>query len=109
VRYVLIAALRVYRAIVSPLLPPACRFYPTCSNYAIDAIARYGALRGSWMAMRRLASCHPWHPGGVDFVPDTLHSHKGASAALPLGGAQVRSTRVPFKAHGVPDVRSTLG
>lgn len=70
-RFVLIALLRVYRAIVSPLLPPACRYYPSCSNYAIDAIARFGALRGSWMAACRLARCHPWHPGGVDFVPGT--------------------------------------
>ena len=70
-RFVLIALLRVYRTIVSPLLPPACRYYPSCSNYAIDAIARFGALRGTWMAACRLARCHPWHPGGVDFVPGT--------------------------------------
>jgi hypothetical protein len=71
VRFVLIALLRVYRTIVSPLLPPACRYYPSCSNYAIDAIARFGALRGTVMALCRLARCHPWHPGGVDFVPGT--------------------------------------
>jgi len=70
-RVVLIALLRVYRTVISPLLPPACRFYPSCSNYAIDAIARHGALRGTWMAVCRLARCHPWHPGGVDFVPGT--------------------------------------
>ena len=68
---ILIALLRVYKTIVSPLLPPACRFYPSCSTYAIDAIARFGALRGSAMAVCRLARCHPWHPGGVDFVPGT--------------------------------------
>jgi putative membrane protein insertion efficiency factor len=71
VRFALIALLRAYRTLVSPLLPPACRFYPSCSNYAIDAVARFGALRGSWMALCRLARCHPWHPGGVDFVPGT--------------------------------------
>jgi len=70
-RVVLMALLRVYRTVISPLLPPACRFYPSCSNYAIDAIARHGALRGTWMAVCRLARCHPWHPGGVDFVPGT--------------------------------------
>lgn len=68
---ILIAFLRIYKTVVSPLLPPACRFYPSCSNYAIDAIARFGALRGSAMALYRLARCHPWHPGGVDFVPGT--------------------------------------
>lgn len=70
-RSLVIALLRIYKAIVSPLLPPACRFYPSCSTYAIDAVARFGTLRGSWMALRRLARCHPWHPGGVDFVPGT--------------------------------------
>lgn len=68
---ILIAFLRIYKTVVSPLLPPACRFYPSCSNYAIDAIAHFGALRGSAMALYRLARCHPWHPGGVDFVPGT--------------------------------------
>lgn len=68
---ILIAFLRIYKTLVSPLLPPACRFYPSCSNYAIDAIAHFGALRGSAMALYRLARCHPWHPGGVDFVPGT--------------------------------------
>lgn len=70
-RAILIAILRIYKTVVSPLLPPACRFYPSCSNYAIDAIAQFGALRGSAMALYRLARCHPWHPGGVDFVPGT--------------------------------------
>ena len=70
-RVATIALLRLYQTLVSPLLPPACRFYPSCSNYAIDAIARFGVLRGGWMALRRLARCHPLHPGGVDFVPGT--------------------------------------
>lgn len=64
----LLAAIRLYRLLLSPLLPPACRFYPSCSQYALDAIERHGAARGSLMALRRLASCHPWHPGGVDLV-----------------------------------------
>jgi len=71
VRFVLIGLLQIYKTIVSPLLPPACRFYPSCSTYAVDAIARFGALRGSWMALCRVARCHTWHPGGVDFVPGT--------------------------------------
>jgi putative membrane protein insertion efficiency factor len=65
----LIAALRAYKVLVSPALPPACRFTPTCSQYALEAIERHGALRGSWLALRRLARCHPFHPGGFDGVP----------------------------------------
>ena len=68
-RAVAIALIRVYQRLISPLLPPACRFYPTCSNYALVAIARFGVLRGGWLALRRFARCHPLDPGGVDFVP----------------------------------------
>ncbi len=60
--------LSVYRFCVSPLLGPACRFYPTCSVYAQDAIERYGVIKGGLMAVRRLLKCHPFHPGGVDPV-----------------------------------------
>jgi putative membrane protein insertion efficiency factor len=67
---VLSAALRVYRYAVSPMLGSRCRFHPSCSAYALEAIERRGALRGSWLAVRRLARCHPWHPGGYDPVPD---------------------------------------
>lgn len=61
-------ALRVYKVCVSPLLPSACRFYPTCSEYARQAVERHGAARGLGMALRRLARCHPFNPGGVDPV-----------------------------------------
>jgi putative membrane protein insertion efficiency factor len=67
----MLAALRVYRTLVSPLLGPRCRFYPSCSQYAEIAVRRHGALRGSWLSACRLARCHPWNPGGVDPVPDT--------------------------------------
>jgi hypothetical protein len=60
--------LRFYKAAISPLLPPACRFVPTCSEYAQEAIARHGAMRGGWMSVRRLLRCHPFHPGGYDPV-----------------------------------------
>lgn len=63
------ALIKAYRWTVSPLLPPACRFYPSCSHYAQEAIHRYGAMRGSWLAVRRIACCHPWCPGGHDPVP----------------------------------------
>ena len=54
---------------------PRCRFHPTCSNYAVEALARHGALRGSWLAVRRIARCHPFHPGGVDHVPGHQDAH----------------------------------
>lgn len=65
----LVVLLRAYKVVVSPALPPACRFTPTCSQYALEAIERHGALRGSWLALRRLARCHPFNPGGFDAVP----------------------------------------
>ena len=64
-----IAAVRAYQYAVSPLLPPACRFYPSCSEYAAQAIAAHGPGWGLWLALRRLLRCHPWHPGGLDPVP----------------------------------------
>ena len=63
------AAVRAYQLIFSPLLPPSCRFTPSCSAYAHEALTRHGAVRGSWVAARRLARCHPWNPGGYDPVP----------------------------------------
>jgi uncharacterized protein len=65
----LVALVALYRRLVSPMLPPACRFHPSCSAYAAGALERHGALRGSWLAARRVLRCHPWHPGGFDPVP----------------------------------------
>lgn len=65
----LVMLVRGYQVAISPLLPPSCRYSPTCSQYAIDALRRHGAVKGSWLAVRRLARCHPFHPGGYDPVP----------------------------------------
>jgi putative membrane protein insertion efficiency factor len=65
----LIALVRLYKRLVSPLLPAACRFYPTCSAYAEEALRRHGALKGAVLAVRRLLRCHPFNPGGIDPVP----------------------------------------
>ncbi len=69
---VLLGAVRFYRTWISPALPPSCRYTPTCSQYAATAILRFGALRGSYLAVRRIATCHPFHHGGTDAVPDAF-------------------------------------
>ena len=69
VRTALLAGVRFYQRAISPALPPRCRFQPTCSAYAVEAIELHGAARGTWLALRRLIRCAPWHPGGVDLVP----------------------------------------
>jgi putative membrane protein insertion efficiency factor len=68
-RGLLLLLVASYRRLVSPLLPAACRFYPSCSAYAETALRRHGAARGTWLTARRLARCHPFHPGGIDPVP----------------------------------------
>jgi uncharacterized protein len=61
--------IRFYQLAISPMMPAACRYYPSCSNYAIEAIDKYGALKGGWLAVRRILRCHPFRPGGFDPVP----------------------------------------
>lgn len=68
-KWLVLLFLRFYKRILSPMLPAACRFYPTCSVYAIEAVEKHGALRGGWLAIKRIGKCHPFHPGGVDLVP----------------------------------------
>ena len=76
-RYVLKTLIRVYQVALSPLLGPNCRYYPTCSQYAIEAIETHGSLRGAWLTIKRISRCHPWHEGGFDPVPGRClkHSH----------------------------------
>src|SRR5688572_24317135 len=68
-RWLLIALIRGYQIGLSPLLPAACRYYPSCSTYAVEALERHGVLRGGWLAMKRIGRCHPFRPGGFDPVP----------------------------------------
>ena len=85
VRRALLAAIGFYSRAISPALPPRCRFYPTCSAYAAEAIETHGALRGTGLALRRLLKCAPWHPGGIDPVP-------GVRACSPGTGSDGRSS-----------------
>jgi len=74
-RQLLIIPIKAYRYLLSPFFGQHCRFHPTCSRYAIDAISQHGAWRGGWLALKRLCSCHPWHHGGHDPVPGMDHDH----------------------------------
>lgn len=65
----LVALLRAYQYAISPLLGRNCRFVPSCSEYAVEAVQKYGAVRGGWLGLKRVCRCHPWHPGGYDPVP----------------------------------------
>jgi uncharacterized protein len=69
VKYLALKVIRFYQKAISPLLPPACRFHPTCSHYGYQAIEKYGIIKGGWMAIKRVGRCHPFHPGGYDPVP----------------------------------------
>jgi len=60
--------IRAYQAAIRPFLPPSCRFHPSCSNYSLEAVGKYGALKGLWLTVKRLLKCHPFHPGGIDEV-----------------------------------------
>lgn len=77
--FVLVTLVRAYQLLVSPTLGPTCRFYPSCSAYAVEALRTHGPLRGTWLTIRRLGRCHPWNPGGVDAVPPREGRHSGGT------------------------------
>ena len=82
-KYLLIGLLKAYRLFISPLYGQVCRYHPSCSAYALEAIRRHGSVRGSWLAVRRVLRCHPWAAGGYDPVPEAgpAPRHAGARAA----------------------------
>ncbi len=82
-RSLLILLLTLYRKLISPLYGPVCRFFPSCSAYAVEAVLLHGAVKGSWLAGRRLLRCHPWNAGGVDHVPGGRHTHGSDPATVP--------------------------
>ncbi len=98
-RAILIFLVKGYRLLISPLLPPSCRFYPTCSEYAIEALGRHGAFKGGWLTLRRLSRCHPFCKGGVDPVPGDAPA--GADCC-----PTHRATEPPDSCTGAPAVQS---
>ncbi|MEM7793449.1 MAG: membrane protein insertion efficiency factor YidD [Cyanobacteria bacterium P01_C01_bin.118] len=95
-KLVLKVIIRGYRMFISPLLPPTCRYTPSCSNYALTAIDRFGAVRGGWMAIKRIVRCNPWHEGGYDPVPE-----------IPMVGKTDLSTFVLSNKTSTEDVNET--
>lgn len=69
-KYILMGIIKFYKKIISPLFPPCCKYYPTCSSYALEAVKKFGFFRGGWLAVWRILRCNPWSMGGVDYVPD---------------------------------------
>ena len=98
--WLLVGLLTVYRRFISPLLGPRCRFYPSCSAYALEAVQLHGALRGSWLALRRLSRCHPFHAGGIDPVPGSNGVQDSAGAGPKGYELKGRSSDVMSRAQG---------
>ncbi|MEN2766336.1 membrane protein insertion efficiency factor YidD [Ornithinibacillus xuwenensis] len=75
-KYILIGLIKFYRSAISPYTPSTCRFYPTCSQYGLEAVRRFGAIKGGYLTIKRITKCHPFHPGGVDLVPEKKDKNK---------------------------------
>ncbi|CAA6806660.1 MAG: Protein YidD [uncultured Thiotrichaceae bacterium] len=79
-KYILRWIVRGYQLFISPVFPSNCRFYPTCSHYAMEALEKHGAIKGTWLALRRIGRCHPWNDGGVDLVPEPKAGKKNVQS-----------------------------
>jgi uncharacterized protein len=105
VRRALLAAIGFYSRAISPALPPRCRFYPTCSAYAAEAIEVHGAVRGTGLALVRLLKCAPWHPGGVDPVPPSRGTGETGHSSNPaVASGASPAARAPRSASATPPV-----
>jgi putative membrane protein insertion efficiency factor len=93
---VLVLLISAYQRFLSPLLGPVCRFAPSCSQYMLVCIERFGARRGLWLGVRRLARCHPFHPGGIDLPPEAPapHPDSSSSACMPSSSHSTRTRSV---------------
>jgi putative membrane protein insertion efficiency factor len=69
-KHIIIFFIKAYQLLISPIFAGSCRFYPSCSEYAVESVCRFGSIKGTWMAIKRIGRCHPWHPGGFDPVPE---------------------------------------
>ena len=112
---VLIAPIRFYQRFITPYTPATCRFYPTCSSYAVTALREHGALRGSWLTLRRLGRCHPWSEGGIDYVPPRRRreprpggvSSDSESSVSSMSGAVSASAAPKATGTDVPPAQTT--
>ena len=96
-KYLVLLLIRFYKRCISPLKPPCCRFYPTCSSYAVQAVERFGAVKGSYLAIRRRLRCRPWDIGGIDYVPERF---PGFVHRKPFGSLQNRRSDDTYSRKG---------
>ncbi|GGA62179.1 membrane protein insertion efficiency factor YidD [Ornithinibacillus halotolerans] len=78
-KYIFIGLIKFYRNAISPFTPSTCRFHPTCSQYGLEAIQKFGAIKGVYLTIKRISKCHPFHPGGVDYVPEKKEKNKSSN------------------------------
>lgn len=99
-RNLFVAVLKIYRAVISPLYGDVCRYYPSCSLYAMQAIQHHGVTRGLWLGTKRLARCHPWAEGGIDDIPEPIHEHVAITRfGFAVPGRSSASTEIFASSH----------